>query len=126
MFKNYLKVVIRNLFKHKTYSLINILGLAVGLTCTLLIQVLGASVQRIIIMLSKEFLKWILIANLIAWPLAYFAMNQVLQDYAFRISISLWVFFFAGFCTLLIALLTIVWQAIKAAYANPVESLRYE
>ncbi len=89
-------------------------------------KVLGASIPGIIVMLSKEFLKWIIIANVIAWPLAYYAMHQVLQDYAFRIPIDIWIFLLAGSFTLLIALLTVSRQAIKAAFANPVESLRYE
>ena len=89
-------------------------------------KVLGASVPGIIIMLSKEFLKWIIIANVIAWPLAYYAMRLVLQDYAFHVSIGIWIFFLAGSFTLLIALITISRQAFKAALADPVESLRYE
>jgi putative ABC transport system permease protein len=89
-------------------------------------KVLGASVPGIILMLSKEFLKWIIIANIIAWPLAYYAMSQVLQDYAFHVSIGIWIFFLAGSFTLLIALITISWQAIKSALANPVKSLSYE
>ena len=89
-------------------------------------KVLGASIPGIIIMLSKEFLKWIIIANIIAWPLAYYVMRLVLQDYAFHVSIGIWIFLLAGSFTLLIALLTISRQAIKSALANPVESLRYE
>jgi putative ABC transport system permease protein len=89
-------------------------------------KVLGASVSGIVIMLSKVFCKWVLVANIIAWPLAYYAMNQVLQDYAFRVSIDIWIFLVAGFSALIIALLTVSWQAVKAATANPVDSLRYE
>jgi len=89
-------------------------------------KVLGASVPSILLMLSKEFVKWIAIANLIAWPAAYYFMNKWLQDFAYRIEISWWLFIMAGFIALIIALLTISIQAIKAATANPVESLKYE
>ncbi len=89
-------------------------------------KVLGASVFSVLYMLSKEFLKWVLIANAIAWPLAYYFMNRWLQDFAYRVNISWWIFVLAGGIALLIALLTVSFQAIKAAVANPIESLRYE
>ncbi|MGH7452479.1 MAG: ABC transporter permease, partial [bacterium] len=89
-------------------------------------KVLGASVTGIAGLLSKDFVKLVLAANLIAWPLAYFAMNKWLQDFAYRIDMGWWVFALAGGIALLIALLTVSTQAIKAALANPVESLRYE
>ncbi len=89
-------------------------------------KVLGASVQNITAMLSKDFLKYVLIATLIAWPLAWFAVYKWLQDYAYRITISWWVFIAAGLLACLIALVTISFQAIKAAVANPVKSLRTE
>jgi len=89
-------------------------------------KVLGASVPSILLMLSKEFIKWIAIANIIAWPVAYYIMNEWLQDFAYRININWWLFVIAGSIALLIALLTIGIQAIKAAKANPVESLKYE
>ncbi|MGC4035869.1 MAG: ABC transporter permease [Chitinophagaceae bacterium] len=89
-------------------------------------KVLGASVQNITTMLSKDFLKYVLVATLIAWPLAWFAVNRWLQDYAYRIPISWWVFVLAGAMACLIALVTISFQAIKAATANPVKSLRTE
>lgn len=89
-------------------------------------KVLGATVTNIIVLLSKEFVKLVLIANLIAWPVAYFAMNKWLQDFAYRIGINWWIFALAGGLALLIALLTISMQAVKAALANPVEALRYE
>ena len=89
-------------------------------------KVLGASVQNIVQLLSKDFLKLVLIANLIAWPVAWLVMHKWLQDFAYRINISWWVFLAAGFAALLIALLTISFQAIKAAIANPVKSLRSE
>lgn len=89
-------------------------------------KVLGASVQNITAMLSKDFLKYVLIATLIAWPLAWFAVHTWLQDYAYRIDISWWIFVLAGLIACLIAFLTISFQAIKAAVANPVKSLRTE
>jgi putative ABC transport system permease protein len=89
-------------------------------------KALGASVSGIILLLSKEFTKWILVANIIAWPIAYFAMNRWLQNFAYRISIGLGTFILAGVLALVMALLTVGYQAIKAARANPVDSLRYE
>jgi putative ABC transport system permease protein len=89
-------------------------------------KVLGASVAGIVGLLSREFVKLILVANLIAWPLAYIAMNSWLQDFAYRVDVGWWVFVLAGGLVLLIALLTVSYQAAKAALANPVEALRYE
>ncbi|MCI0696539.1 ABC transporter permease [candidate division KSB1 bacterium] len=89
-------------------------------------KVLGASVASLFALLSKDFVKLVLIANVVAWPVAYFAMNKWLQDFAYRIDIGWWVFALAGGMALLIALLTVSTQAIKAALANPVEALRYE
>ena len=89
-------------------------------------KVLGASVPSILLMLSNEFIKWIVIANIIAWPVAYYFMNKWLQEFAYRIDINWWLFTIAGSIALIIALLTVSIQAIKAATANPVESLRYE
>jgi len=89
-------------------------------------KVLGASVHGIVAMLSKDFLKLVLIAFAVASPLAYFAMNRWLQDFAYRIQIGIETFLLAGALALLIALLTVSTQAIKAALANPVEALRYE
>jgi putative ABC transport system permease protein len=88
--------------------------------------VLGASVQNIVGMLSKDFLKYVLIAALIAWPLAWFSVYKWLQDYAYRIEISWWIFLLAVVVAILIALVTISFQAIRAAIANPVKSLRTE
>jgi len=77
-------------------------------------------------MLSKDFIKLVGIACLIAFPLSYWAMNKWLQSFAYRINISWWMFVVAGVVALFIALLTVSFQAIKAAIANPVESLRSE
>lgn len=89
-------------------------------------KVLGASVGSIAGMLSRDFLKLVLIAALIVFPIAWWAMHQWLEDFAFRITISWWIFVFAAAVALLIALLTVSFQAIKAAVANPVKSLRTE
>ena len=89
-------------------------------------KVLGASVIQVTQMLSKEFIRLVLIASLIAFPAAWWAMNKWLQSFAYRINISWWVFVVAGFAALLIALATVSFQAIKAAIANPVKSLRTE
>jgi len=89
-------------------------------------KVLGASVLGIVSMLSIDFTKWVIIANIIAWPVAYYFMNKWLEDFAYRIEISWWVFVLSGGIALMIALLTVSYQAIKAAIANPVDSLRYE
>ena len=89
-------------------------------------KVLGASVQGITTMLSKEFTKLVLLANVIAWPAAYFVMRLWLQNYAYRTSIRLWVFILSATLALIIAVLTVSFQSIKAAIANPVDSLWYE
>jgi putative ABC transport system permease protein len=89
-------------------------------------KVLGASVAGIVNLLSSDFTKLVIAANFIAWPLAWFAMNRWLQDFAYRVEIGWWIFVLAGGLALIIALLTICTQAIKAALANPVEALRYE
>jgi len=89
-------------------------------------KVLGASVSNIVLFLSKEFLKWILVANVIAWPIAYYAIYKWLQNYAYRTSIVFWVFLMAASVAFIIALLTVSYQAMKAALANPVDALRYE
>ena len=89
-------------------------------------KVLGASVGGIVIMLSRQFTKWILLANCIAWPVAYYFMDRWLKNFAFRIDIGVWTFVLSGILVLLVALLTVSYQSIKAAVANPVDSLRYE
>jgi len=89
-------------------------------------KVLGSSVSGIIILLSKEFLKWVLLANILAWPVAYFAVNKWLQDYAYRVDIGISIFIISAVAALIIALLAVGYQSIKAAKANPVDSLKYE
>ncbi|RMD63593.1 ABC transporter permease [Candidatus Parcubacteria bacterium] len=89
-------------------------------------KVLGATVTNVVALLSKDFVKLVLLANIIAWPVAWWAMNKWLQNFAYRISIEWWVFVLAGILALAIALVTVSTQAVRAALANPVESLRYE
>jgi putative ABC transport system permease protein len=89
-------------------------------------KVLGASSVNITAMLSVDFLRLVLIAIIIAFPLTWFAMHKWLQDFAYRIDIQWWIFIVAGIVALLIAFITISFQSIKAALANPVKSLRSE
>ncbi|HWH61927.1 MAG TPA: FtsX-like permease family protein, partial [Ginsengibacter sp.] len=89
-------------------------------------KVLGASPVTLFSLLSKEFLLLVLIALLIASPLAWIGMNKWLQDYVYHIDISWWMFVIAGLVAVLIALITISFQAVKASRANPVKSLRTE
>jgi putative ABC transport system permease protein len=89
-------------------------------------KVLGASVQGLVNLLSKEFVKLVLIAAAIAFPVAWWAMTKWLQDFKYRINIEWWVFAFSAVLAMMIAIITISFQAIKAAVANPVKSLRSE
>jgi putative ABC transport system permease protein len=89
-------------------------------------KVLGASIANITSLLAKEFIVLVVVAFIIATPLAWFAMNKWLQNYAYRINISWWIFLATGLLAIVIALLTVSFQAIKAAVANPVKSLRSE
>ncbi len=89
-------------------------------------KVLGATVPKIVALLTWEFTKWILVANIFALPIAYFAMHKWLQNFVYRINIGIWIFILSASLALIIALLTVSYQSIKAAVANPVESLRYE
>ena len=89
-------------------------------------KALGASVPQIVGMLSREFLVLVLVASVIAWPVAWYAMSRWLQDFAYRISLGIGTFVLAGTLALVIALATVSYQAIKAALANPVDALRYE
>ncbi|MBA4317593.1 MAG: hypothetical protein C0412_04255 [Flavobacterium sp.] len=89
-------------------------------------KVLGASIQNIFKYISADFLKLVVAANIIAWPAAYYFMIEWLKEYAYKIEIEWWVFAFSGLATVLIALLTVGYQAVRAATANPVNSLRSE
>jgi putative ABC transport system permease protein len=89
-------------------------------------RVLGASAGQIIITLTADFSKGVLIANTIAWPVAYFTMHRWLQNFAYRMNIGLWIFALSAALSLIIALLTVGYQSVKAALTNPADSLRYE
>lgn len=89
-------------------------------------KVLGASVSNITVLFSKDFVRLIVLANGLAWPIAYFALHKWLQSFAYRIDLQLEIFIFSGICTLLIAFLTVSYQSIRAALADPVNSLRNE
>jgi putative ABC transport system permease protein len=89
-------------------------------------KVLGASVEGIVLLLSKEFVKLVIIALLIASPVAWYAMRNWLEDFAYRIDLEWWIFALSGVVAILIALLTVSFQSIKAALMNPVKSLRSE
>lgn len=89
-------------------------------------KVLGGNVVGIVLLLSKDFIKLVLAANFLAWPVAYIVMNRWLQDFVYRIPIGLWMFLFSAVIVLVISILTVSYQTIKAAIANPVDSLRYE
>jgi putative ABC transport system permease protein len=89
-------------------------------------KVLGASVSSIVMLLSREFAKWVVFANITAWPAAYFIMNKWLENFAYRTNIGIQTFFLAAGLALAIALITVSYQCIKAALSNPVDSLKYE
>ena len=89
-------------------------------------KVLGASVLQIVKNLTLQFLSWVLLANVIAWPVAYYYLGNWLENYPYRIQMNVWIFIGSGLMALLIAAITVSLQALKAATANPVESLRYE
>jgi putative ABC transport system permease protein len=89
-------------------------------------KVLGASVSNIVFLLSKNFILWVLLANAVAWPLAYLAMNRWLQNFAYQVAINIWTFIISALLAFFIALITVSYQAVKAAISNPVDSMRYE
>lgn len=89
-------------------------------------KVFGSSIVNIITLLLKDFIKWVIVALIIACPLAWYFISRWLQDFSYRISIQWWMFLFAGGTTLIIVLFTVSYQTIKAARTNPINSLRYE
>jgi len=86
----------------------------------------GATITEIVTLLNKGFIKWIVIAFVIATPLAYYTMTKWLENFAYKTALSWWIFVLAGFVALVVALLTVSWQSWRAATRNPVEALRYE
>jgi putative ABC transport system permease protein len=89
-------------------------------------KVLGASISGIVAMTTREFLKWILLANVFAWPIAFFVMSRWLQEFAYKVSIGPLVFILSAVLTLIVAMLTVSYHSLKASLANPIDSLRYE
>ena len=89
-------------------------------------KVVGSSITGVVMLFVKDFSIWIGLANLLAWPLAWFAMTKWLQDFQYKVDITIWLFVIAFVLSWLIAILTISWQSIKAANTNPAESLKYE
>ncbi len=89
-------------------------------------KALGSSIYSIVILMTKEFTKWILVANVVAWPSAYFIMSSYLNEFAYRINIGISTFIVSAIAAFVIALFTVSFQAVKAAAANPVKSLRAE
>jgi len=89
-------------------------------------KVLGASISGVIILLVRDFTKWVILAVLVAWPIGYFVMKDWLQNFAYRTSLGAWIFLSAALLALAISILTVSYQSIKAALANPAHSLKYE
>ncbi len=89
-------------------------------------KILGADFQSIIVLLAREYMKCIAVAAVIAWPIGYFVMSRWLQNFAYRINLGLWTFVLSAALAMVLALLTVSYQSLKAAFANPADSLRYE
>jgi putative ABC transport system permease protein len=89
-------------------------------------KTLGASMGSVLLLLSREFIKWIILANILAWPLAWFLMDKWLEDFAFKTDINWKIFVLTGLFTIAFGILTFIFQTAKAAAANPSDSLRYE
>ena len=89
-------------------------------------KVLGASIPGVVALLARDFVKLVLIANLVAWPLAYYFMSRWMQNFAYRAGIAPWIFFLTGLAALMIALLTVSYQSIRAALSDPVRAIKYE
>jgi putative ABC transport system permease protein len=86
----------------------------------------GARISEVMVMLNNDFVKWVVVAFVIATPIAYYAMNKWLENFAYKTALSWWIFALSGVLALVIALLTVSWQSWKAATRNPVEALKYE
>jgi putative ABC transport system permease protein len=89
-------------------------------------RVAGAQSSEILILLNREFIKWVVVAFILAAPVAWFAMNTWLQNFTYKTELSWWIFALAGILAFGIALVTVNWQSWRAAARNPVEALRYE
>ncbi len=110
MIKHYFKIVLRNLWKNKTYSRIREIGIR---------KILGACVSGIVTLLSKEFIKLVLIASLLAIPVSWWMMNNWLSDFAYRTKIYWWVFVIAGALALLVAPGTVRIKGFESGHDNP-------
>jgi putative ABC transport system permease protein len=89
-------------------------------------RVAGAKSSEILLLLNMEFIKWVLVAFIVATPIAWYTMHNWLQNFVYKTELSWWIFLLAGIIAFGIALLTVTWQSWKAAIRNPVEALRYE
>jgi putative ABC transport system permease protein len=89
-------------------------------------KVLGASVFGVVVLLAKDFLKLVLIANILAWPIAYLAMKEWTQGFAYQAGIGIGMFVITGILAAVIALLTVSFQSIKAALSHPINAIKYE
>jgi putative ABC transport system permease protein len=89
-------------------------------------KVLGSSITKIILLFTRSYARWVFTANLLAWPVAYYFVNKWLQSFAFKTKVGFGPFLFAGLITLAVALISVIFQTLKAALAAPVDSLRYE
>ena len=89
-------------------------------------KVHGASLSSLVFLLAKGYVKWIFLANFIAWPIAYYAIGKWLQNFAYHTNTNLWIYVMSGMIVLFIALISVCYQVVKAALANPIDSLKYE
>jgi len=89
-------------------------------------KVLGSSTGAIVSLLTKDFLLWVGISNLIAWPVAWWVMSNWLRNFAYRVPLTIWPFVLSGAAALVTAWLTVSWQSLRAATSDPVKALRYE
>ncbi len=121
MLKNFFKTTFGNSRKNKGYSATEYITREVSVT-----KVSGENVTGITTLLSKDFIKLVALSCFIAFPVAWLIMHNWLQNYQYRIEISWWIFLAAGISAILIALITISFQSVKAAIANPVKRLRTE
>lgn len=134
MFKNYFLLAIRSFKKERVNALISLSGLFSLVSLMVrkrtkeigIRKVMGASVKSIVLLISKDFFRLIVISLIIATPLAYIAMNKWLQGYANRTHLYWWMFLMAGLATFIIAAISIGFKSIAAARANPVKSLKTE
>ena len=89
-------------------------------------KVLGAKISTIVVRLSFDFTKWVLLANVVAWPTAYYFMKEILQNYSYRVPLGIEIFIISGLLSLAMAFITVGYQALKAANTNPVNTLKNE